>query len=176
MNEKNRKKQRAQELVTNRVMAVFVFVVLLLWGMSWLSRLMTFGTTFLLGRRVNLILTLVSGALTVLFLVLLRSQRKKGTFRKDQVFNTALYALFSGAFCACCLILSGGIGNIIDRLRLGYVVDMLHFQFWPSYPTFNVADVCIVSGAILGAIYYVLLYEKHDRRKTDGASDPANGQ
>ena len=73
-------------------------------------------------------------------------------------------------------ILSGGIGNIIDRLRLGYVVDMLHFQFWPSYPTFNVADVCIVSGAILGAIYYVLLYEKHDRRKTDGASDPANGQ
>ena len=77
---------------------------------------------------------------------------------------------------ACCLILSGGIGNILDRLRLGYVVDMLHFQFWPSYPTFNVADVCIVSGAILGAIYYVLLYEKHDRRKTDGASDPANGQ
>ena len=67
-------------------------------------------------------------------------------------------------------------GNIIDRLRLGYVVDMLRFQFWPSYPTFNVADVCIVSGAILGAIYYVLLYEKHDRRKTDGASDPANGQ
>ena len=74
------------------------------------------------------------------------------------------------------IILSGGIGNIIDRLRLGYVVDMLHFQFWPSYPTFNVADVCIVSGAILGAIYYVLLYDKHDRRKTDGASDPANGQ
>ena len=73
-------------------------------------------------------------------------------------------------------IYAGGLGNMIDRLRLGYVVDMLHFQFWPSYPTFNVADVCIVSGAILGAIYYVLLYEKHDRRKTDGASDPANGQ
>ena len=74
------------------------------------------------------------------------------------------------------LVVAGGLGNIIDRVRLGYVVDMLHFQFWPSYPTFNVADVCIVSGAILGAIYYVLLYDKHDRRKTDGASDPANGQ
>ena len=73
-------------------------------------------------------------------------------------------------------VIGGGVGNLIDRVRLGYVVDMLHFQFWPSYPTFNVADVCIVSGAILGAIYYVLLYEKHDRRKTDGASDPANGQ
>ena len=73
-------------------------------------------------------------------------------------------------------LLGGGLGNMIDRVLRGYVVDMLHFQFWPSYPTFNVADVCIVSGAILGAICYVLLYEKHDRRKTDGASDPANGQ
>ena len=72
---------------------------------------------------------------------------------------------------ACCLILSGGIGNILDRLRLGYVVDMLHFQFWPSYPTFNVADMCIVSGAVLGAVYYVYLYEKHDRRKPNGADD-----
>ena len=72
---------------------------------------------------------------------------------------------------ACCLILSGGIGNILDRLRLGYVVDMLHFQFWPSYPTFNVADMCIVSGAVLGAVYYVYLYEKHDRRNPNGADD-----
>ena len=77
---------------------------------------------------------------------------------------------------ACCLIISGGIGNIIDRLRLGYVVDMLHFQFWPSYPTFNVADICIVCGAILGAVYCVLIYEKHDGRKQNGATDPASGQ
>ena len=77
---------------------------------------------------------------------------------------------------ACCLIISGGIGNIIDRLRLGYVVDMLHFQFWLSYPTFNVADICIVCGAILGAVYFVLIYEKHDGRKQNGATDPASGQ
>ncbi len=62
------------------------------------------------------------------------------------------------------LILSGGVGNIVDRLRLGYVVDMLHFPFWPSYPTFNVADVCIVAGAVLGAVYYLWFYEKYDRR------------
>lgn len=74
---------------------------------------------------------------------------------------------------AGCLILAGGIGNIIDRLRLGYVVDMLHFQFIPSYPTFNVADMCIVCGAVLGAVYYIFLYEKHDGRKPDGAADPA---
>lgn len=78
--------------------------------------------------------------------------------------------------CAGCLILSGGIGNVIDRLRLGYVVDMLHFQFWPTYPTFNVADVCIVCGAVLGAVYYVFFYEKYDGRKSDGTADPANGK
>ena len=46
----------------------------------------------------------------------------------------------------------------------------------PSYPTFNVADICVVSGAILGALYYVLIYEKHDRRKPDGAADSAGSR
>lgn len=65
---------------------------------------------------------------------------------------------------SCCLILSGGVGNIADRARLGYVVDMFHFEFWPSYPVFNVADICVVSGAILGAAYYLWFYEKYDKR------------
>lgn len=65
---------------------------------------------------------------------------------------------------SCCLILSGGVGNIVDRARLGYVVDMFHFEFWPSYPVFNVADICVVSGAILGAAYYLWFYEKYDKR------------
>ena len=76
---------------------------------------------------------------------------------------------------ACCLILSGGIGNIIDRFRLGYVVDMFHLEFWPSYPVFNVADICVVIGAVLGAVYYLWLYEKYDmkkpKEKSDGDSD-----
>ena len=91
-----------------------------------------------------------------------------GRYRRDR--SGGGVAVGAGIL-ACCLILSGGIGNILDRLRLGYVVDMLHFQFWPSYPTFNVADMCIVSGAVLGAVYYVYLYEKHDRRKPNGADD-----
>ncbi len=65
---------------------------------------------------------------------------------------------------SCCLILSGGVGNIVDRARLGYVVDMFHFEFWPSYPVFNVADICVVSGAILGVAYYLWFYEKYDKR------------
>ena len=65
---------------------------------------------------------------------------------------------------ACSLIVSGGIGNLIDRFRLGYVVDMFHFEFWPSYPVFNIADICVVCGAILGAIYYMWIYEKYDAK------------
>jgi signal peptidase II len=47
-------------------------------------------------------------------------------------------------------ILGGALGNIIDRLRLGYVVDFLDvfFKSW-HWPTFNVADSCISIGVIL---------------------------
>ena len=44
------------------------------------------------------------------------------------------------------LILSGAIGNLIDRLFLGYVVDFLDFRVWP---VFNVADSAITVGAVL---------------------------
>ena len=77
--------------------------------------------------------------------------------------------------CACCLILSGGIGNIIDRLRLGYVVDMFHFQFWPSYPVFNVADIFVVAGVILFLLYYLFLYEKTDGKKNRSKPDDRKG-
>ena len=79
---------------------------------------------------------------------------------------------------ACTLILTGGIGNLIDRVRMGYVVDMFHFEFWPSYPVFNVADICVVIGAVLGSVYYLWLYDKYDAKqkpaeeeKTDGEAD-----
>lgn len=79
---------------------------------------------------------------------------------------------------ACCLIVSGGLGNILDRLRLGYVVDMFHLQFYESYPVFNVADICIVSGCVLGLVYYQWFYEKYDKKKEKphgNADAPANG-
>ena len=70
------------------------------------------------------------------------------------------------------LILGGGLGNLIDRVRLGYVVDMFHLEFWPSYPVFNVADICVVCGAVLAVIYYLWFYEKYDRRgKAHGDAD-----
>ena len=69
-----------------------------------------------------------------------------------------------GAF----LLISGGLGNILDRARLGYVVDMFDLLFM-DYPVFNVADICIVCGSIICCFYYLWFYEKYDKRtKTDG--------
>ena len=74
------------------------------------------------------------------------------------------------------LILSGGLGNIVDRVRLGYVVDMFHLTFWPSYPVFNVADICIVGGAVLGAVYYLWFYEKYDKKGISHGNPDAASQ
>jgi len=51
---------------------------------------------------------------------------------------------------ALALLLAGIVGNVTDRLRLGFVIDFIDVQFgsW-HYPTFNVADMAIVVGAIL---------------------------
>ena len=68
-------------------------------------------------------------------------------------------------------ILGGGLGNLIDRVRLGYVVDMFNFQFM-SYPVFNVADILVVCGTIGFAAYYLFL---HDREKPEETKEPAHG-
>ena len=77
---------------------------------------------------------------------------------------------------AGCLIVSGGVGNILDRLRLGYVVDMFHFEFFPSYPVFNVADMCIVCGCVLGLIYYQWFSEKPDGKEAGDGTADASGR
>ena len=52
--------------------------------------------------------------------------------------------------CALAFILGGAIGNLIDRLQLGYVVDFIevYYHEW-SWPAFNVADSAITIGALM---------------------------
>ncbi|WP_279381535.1 signal peptidase II [Enterococcus faecalis] len=52
-------------------------------------------------------------------------------------------------------VLAGAIGNFIDRVRLGYVVDMLQTDFM-NFPIFNVADSALVVGVICIFIYLIL--------------------
>lgn len=59
-------------------------------------------------------------------------------------------------FWAVTLVISGGLGNMIDRVfKDGVVVDFLHFEFFPEFPVFNVADCGIVVGAGLLILYFV---------------------
>ncbi len=62
------------------------------------------------------------------------------------------------------LVLSGAIGNQLDRWLRGYVVDFIHVHHWP---VFNVADMAIVVGALL----LVLAQYQPDRRKVAHAGD-----
>jgi len=64
------------------------------------------------------------------------------------------------------LVLGGAIGNLIDRIQLGYVVDFVdvHYAGW-HYPAFNVADSAITCGVILLLLDTVLLAMK--RKKTE---------
>ena len=64
---------------------------------------------------------------------------------------------------AALLILGGGVGNIIDRIAHGYVVDMFDLLLF-DYPVFNLADCFVVVGVILGAVYYLWFYEKYDKK------------
>ncbi|SDQ21190.1 signal peptidase II [Streptococcus equinus] len=56
------------------------------------------------------------------------------------------------------LIISGGIGNFIDRLRLGYVVDMVHLDFM-NFAIFNVADSYLTVGV---AILFIALWKEEE--------------
>ncbi|MGL5328289.1 MAG: signal peptidase II [Peptostreptococcaceae bacterium] len=57
------------------------------------------------------------------------------------------------------LIISGAIGNLIDRVRLGFVVDYFDFRIIWEY-VFNVADVFVVVGTILLCIYILFFEDK----------------
>ena len=63
---------------------------------------------------------------------------------------------------AVVLIMAGGLGNLIDRVRFHFVVDFLHFQFFP--PVFNFADICVTVGCGL-LILYVILYSDTGKPK-----------
>lgn len=79
---------------------------------------------------------------------------------------------------AISLVLSGGIGNMIDRVfREGNVVDFLHFEFFSTFPVFNVADCAVVVGAGLLILYFVLDTVKEEKqKKAENPSEQSNGE
>ena len=60
------------------------------------------------------------------------------------------------------LVLAGTIGNLIDRIRFGYVVDFIDLRVWP---VFNLADMCISLGGILLIYHLVSVKRKAQSEK-----------
>lgn len=97
--------------------------------------------SILSGQRIFLILLpAVVVAIIILYIILKKPQ------------NKLLMLSFS-------LIISGGIGNLIDRIRLGYVVDFLDLCLI-NFPVFNIADIWVTLGAAL--FVGLLLFSKED--------------
>lgn len=60
-------------------------------------------------------------------------------------------------------IVAGGLGNMIDRIRLGYVVDFFSFVLI-HFPVFNVADICVTVGMALFLIYFIFIERREHHR------------
>ena len=65
------------------------------------------------------------------------------------------------------LIIGGGIGNLIDRILYGYVIDYLSLSFFP--PVCNFADYCITGGVIVLAVY--MLFKPSGKKKKVSKND-----
>ena len=59
-------------------------------------------------------------------------------------------------FFSIVLVLSGGIGNLIDRIFRGFVIDFIQFAFWTEFPVFNIADIAVCVGVGLLLLYFAL--------------------
>lgn len=88
-----------------------------------------------------------------------------------------LILLIRGKFSKCrlvmwcvALIIAGGLGNLIDRLVRGFVVDYFDISPLFTFPVFNLADCCVVIGTFLLMIYLLFLEGKH--KKTAGNMPP----
>jgi signal peptidase II len=87
---------------------------------------------------------------------------------------------------AFCLLASGALGNLVDRVWLKYVIDYLRFDFGTyTFPIFNFADICAVVGTILliciiifGSKYFEsfwqIIFKKKEKKKEENEAEEDN--
>nr|WP_300170505.1 signal peptidase II [uncultured Flavonifractor sp.] len=105
------------------------------------------GAAFSIFEEHTWILTLISAAASVFLIILLVKKVFPHPF----------------GMVSLALVLAGAVGNLIDRLFLGYVTDMFQTLFM-NFPVFNVADICIVCGGIAFCVYFLLFQGKEEKQ------------
>lgn len=107
------------------------------------------GAAFGIFQNGTLVFSIITVIMIAVFLYLLISRKFSG-----KLFDVSIT-----------LIIGGGIGNLIDRIFRGFVIDYLSVSFFP--PVCNFADYCITIGAFL-FILSVLLMPEHRKKEDDG--------
>jgi signal peptidase II len=73
-------------------------------------------------------------------------------------------------------LIAGAVGNFIDRLFRGYVVDFFHFYpFGYDFAIFNVADVCVNVSVVFLLIYFLFIY-KEPKKEAEPKEEVTDGQ
>jgi signal peptidase II len=99
------------------------------------------GIAFGLFKNNNLFMILV---ISLIIIILLYFYNKE----KNKVFSLKI---------AITMLISGVVGNLIDRIYYGFIVDYIDFSFWPA---FNLADSLIVIGSSTLAVYLIFQVEE----------------
>jgi signal peptidase II len=129
------------------------------WGPFALTYAQNTGSAFGLFRDGGLIISIIGIIAVVLMLVF---------YRYLAPFNylgmTALSMVFGGA-----------VGNLIDRLTLGFVTDFIDVELWGGFhwPMFNVADSCISIGGILLIYFFIRMMAKGNEQAKPVPTPPA---
>jgi len=152
---KRREKQSLVSLVVILLILVFdqcskALVVLnltigesipLIKGVLHITYVKNTGAAFGLFKNSTQVFSVISIVTVTFISVLIFRSITKGRFQSRPVFDYGMI-----------LILSGALGNLIDRLRLSYVIDFIDVRIWP---VFNIADSSITIGTILILISFI---------------------
>ncbi len=106
-----------------------------------------FGAAFGTMQNRTIVLLLVTSALLLYLLLLYINLLHRSGYRVLRLL--------------CLFIMAGGIGNLIDRVQYGFVVDFFNFE-WIDFPVFNVADCYITCGVFILIFCMFTIYKDDD--------------
>lgn len=127
-----------------------------LWdGVLELTYVENTGVAWGMMKNSQLIVSVATGVMLVAVLALLMS----GKIRRQRLLTWGTTLVFAG-----------GVGNLIDRVFNGFVVDFIHYYKWFDFPVFNLADCCITVGAVIMLIA-LIFFNKDEAEKGETAGD-----
>lgn len=141
-------KEEAIDIIPNVLQLSYVSNRGIAWGMLWGKlNFVLILTTFISGVILYIIYKI---GLRINFYNINKVENYIVKNKKLKIFQITLMVMFSGA-----------IGNLIDRIRLGYVIDFIYFKLI-DFPVFNVADIYVTLSMIAFIIFYFFKLDEEE--------------